>query len=163
MKSSHCWNMAGWTARLEVRKAGATKWTALKKVKPRKGTQGCDSYYRWSAPYTWTPRSVGVYEVRERYSWKKSRYHLGNVSDARTIYVGINPPTISDSEFASITDGMTLAQVRGIVGSGGTLEQNYVIGATTYETWTWGVDDREYGSASIEFKNGITSPFRYVV
>jgi hypothetical protein len=163
LQSSHCWNMAGWTSRLEVRKAGTSKWTTLKKVRPRKGAQGCDSYFQWSTRYTWTPKAVGAYEVRERYSWRKSRYYKGNISETRTIYVGMNPPTISKEEFAAIADGMDLAQVRQIVGSEGTLTNSYTIGDRTYETWEWGTDYGKYGSASVEFVNGLTTSFRYMI
>lgn len=65
--SSSCWGTGqGWKASLQVRKKGSSSWRTVQTVRPRR-SEDCEDN-SWSTAYSWTPRTVGTYELREKYS-----------------------------------------------------------------------------------------------
>ena len=65
--SSSCWGTGkGWKASLQVRKKGTSSWKTVQTVRPRRSDDCEDN--SWTTVYSWTPRKVGTYELREKYS-----------------------------------------------------------------------------------------------
>ena len=65
--SSSCWGTGkGWKASLQVRKKGTSSWKTVQTVRPRRSDDCEDN--SWTTVFSWTPRTVGTYELREKYS-----------------------------------------------------------------------------------------------